>query len=307
MVGGQGSKLARAIAVTHGLRPAKITELRGMGSVNHVFIVDTDTSRCVIRFAIDPLRQNDFQVESWALAQAAMHGIPSPGVVAEGLHREVPYLVQTFVDGVSGTERRSPNLWRTLGEYARTVHAIPVSADAPEGLFSRFGRNLPAAWEAHLGYNLDQLVPADPLISLGAYRSHEQPRLRDAIPQLRSTEWKFGLNHGDLSPRNLLVPPRDKPVLIDWGSACAGPVPFNDLLPLAKAHQIEDNPSARDLDAFADGYGISLEVGDTLEHLLLLSALDLVRWAIEQRPDLVSEVVASARRVFAQQKQVGTS
>lgn len=46
----------------------------------------------------------------------------------------------------------------------------------------------------------------------------------------------------------------------------------------------------------AVGLGVRLdEIRITLERLLLLDALDLVRWAIDQRPDRLPDSVISAR------------
>jgi Ser/Thr protein kinase RdoA (MazF antagonist) len=293
---GRDAQLAAAIAEVHGLHAPSVTPIVGEGSVNHVFVVRSGEGALVVRFAIDSARQDSIDVEAWALTQATAHGIPSPSVVATGHVSGVPYLVQAFVEGVSGTERRSLQQWRTLGEYASMVHAIPVTAEAPDALFSRFGRDLPQAWQAHLQYNMDQLVETDPLITLGVYEIGQQSTLRARIINLQATHWTFGLNHGDLSMRNLLVPEYGDPVLIDWGSARAGPSPFLDFMNLRTAHCQQDDPSDQELRAFADGYGVSLErIEETLEDLAVLEALDLVRWAIDQRPDLLEQVVESAR------------
>lgn len=222
-------------------------------------------------------------------------------MVARGSLRGAPYLVQDFVEGGPGQSHRSLELWRTIGGYARIVQEIPITTDAPEGLFSRFGRDLSAAWHADLGYNLDQLVADDPLLALGVYRAEEQARLRARLRRLRDVAVGFGLSHGDLHPRNVIVPRAGPPVLIDWGSASAGPVPYGDLRPLLEEHRAAGDPSAAELQAFADGLGGSLEdLSETLEDMIVLRALDLVRWAIDRRPDRLDDVVASSRAALRQ-------
>lgn len=294
------AKLAAAIGELHGLYAPSITPIVGAGSANHVFVVRSGEETLVVRFAIDDARQDSVDVEAWALTQAARHGIPSPTVVATGSLSGVPYLVQTFVEGVSGTERRTPQLWRTLGEYASRLHEIPVTEDAPDALFSRFGRDLPQAWRAHVQYNLNQLVKTDPLIALGVYDIGQQSSLRARISNLEATDFTFGLNHGDLAISNLLVPEHGAPVLIDWGSARTGPSPFLDFLGLLTAHRLQGDPSDQEFLAFADGYGVSLDrILETLENLMTLDALDLVRWAIDQRPDLIAQIAESAREHVA--------
>ncbi len=289
-------RLAREIARRHGLAAEDISPIVGHGSVNHVWVTGAGAARAVIRFAIDPLRTNELAVEAWCLRKAATAGIPSPGVIAQGCLRDVPYLRQPFVQGAPGNERRSPELWRTLGRYARTVHSIAVTDDAPAALFSRFGRDLHEAWKAHLAYNVAQLTPADPLIALGVYSAGKQEWLRAALTELNDADLAFGLCHGDLSLRNLLVRDTCDPVLIDWGSASAGLLPFGDLLPAVRAHRLIDDPSSAELEALAVGLGVRLEERwNTLECLLLLDALDVVRWAIDQRPDRLQDTIAAAR------------
>jgi aminoglycoside phosphotransferase (APT) family kinase protein len=292
--------LASRIAASHGLPAAPVVELSGRGSVNHVFVVGDGDDRCVIRFPIDPLRGNEFVTEAWCLELASSQGIPSPETLASGSFSGIPYAVQRFVPHVARDRVSRPHLWRTLGRYARLINGLPVADDAPAGLFSRFGRDLPAAWRAHLAYNLEELTSGDPLLSLGVYPKEEQPRLRSMIAVLAGTPMRFGISHGDLAARNVLVSPDGALVLIDWGSATCGPVPYTDLLTLHRNHDQDEDPSTDDLTAFGAGYGVDLrEIGPTLEAVRRLAALDLVRWAAERRPDRLPELVQSARRELA--------
>jgi Ser/Thr protein kinase RdoA (MazF antagonist) len=292
--------LASRIAAHHGLAAEPVAELTGLGSVNRVFTVGLGNDRCVIRFAIDPLRSNEFMTEAWCLELVASHGIPSPVTLASGTLHGVPYAVQRFVPHVARDRVSRRQLWETLGGYARRINELPVPDDAPAGLFTRFGRDLSAAWRAHLAYNLAELTRGDPLIALGVYPREEQPRLRDTILGLAETCMRFGLSHGDLAARNVLVGLDRAPVLMDWGSATCGPVPYTDLLILYRDHEQDDDPSADDLAAFGAGYGVDLgEIGPTVDAVRRLSAVDLVRWAAEHRRDRLPALVDSARRELA--------
>jgi aminoglycoside phosphotransferase (APT) family kinase protein len=289
------AELARTIAESAGLRPARIEPILHRGSVNHVFDVHGHGGRYVVRFAIDPLRENSYEVEAWCVPRAAAQGVPGPEVVAHGVESGVPYLVETFVDGTPG-HTGGLDGWRTLGSYARRVHRIALTADAPSGLFSRFGRDLPRAWRSHLDYNLKSLEPDDPLIDLGVYRREQQPALREVLARLGEQAMSFGLSHGDLSLRNLLLPATGPPVLLDWDTAAAGPTPDGDLLSLLRMHQTEGDPDHPALQAFAEGYGLDLAaVLPRLTDQLVLGHLDLVRWAQDQRPDLLDQTVITSR------------
>ena len=292
--------LARRIAVAHGLPAQPMAELTGRGSVNHVFVAGRPGERWVIRFAVDPQRADEFATETWCLRQAAAAGIPSPTAVADGVLDGVRYGIQSFVEHVGGDAAPVRDLWETLGRSARRINELPLGADAPAGLFSRFGRDLAAAWRAHLGYHLAELTHEDRLLALGVYPLAEQQRLREVVLALAETPVTFGLSHGDLAARNVLVRRDGALVLLDWGSASCGPVPYTDLLTLHRHHDQDDDPSATDLDAFGRGYGFHPgEFEPTLAAIRRLSALDLVRWAAERRPDRLPEVVDRARNELA--------
>ncbi len=289
--------LASRIAATHGLTVESIEELRGLGSVNHTFIVGRGKERCVIRFAVDPLRDDELATEAWCLHLASSQGIASPEVLAYGRVDGIPYLVQRFIEHVARNTVSRRYMWETLGTYARRINEFPLAANAPEQLFSRFGRDLSAAWQAHLAYNLTQLVSEDPLSALDVYPAEKRPGLRDMIVRLADTKMSFGLSHGDLASGNVLVRPDGALVLIDWGAATCGPIPYTDLLILERNHASDDDPSIQDLAAYAVGYDLDLgRIGPTLDAIRKLTALDLVRWVLDRRPDQLTQYVEWARQ-----------
>lgn len=103
---------------------------------------------------------------------------------------------------------------------------------------------------------------------------------------------RFGLCHGDLTSRNLIASDPGPIVLVDWGSASFGPVPWTDLLVIDRdAAQTGSAATAR-LDAFMHAAGVNREAAwPTFEKLRQLARLDLVRWAAEKRPDRLSSAV----------------
>ena len=286
------------IAERHSLPRAPIVPLRGLGSVNHVFTLGTDTDRYVVRVPIDPLRQDEFVVEQWCLEQAAQHRIPTPAFVGRGEVSGTPYIVLTHVDASPVGERGDLAAWETLGRYGRLAHEFDWT-NGPDQLFTRFGRDPEVAWREHLLYNAAQLTNADPLIELGVYRDSEQPRLRDVVDDLLQRDLAYGLRHGDLAPRNLLRPANGSPVLLDWGQASVGPVPHGDLLGAFTSHAVQGQPTAAELDTFSGALGEPIAaLLDTLEGLMVLEALDRVRWALDKRPDRVTHLVNDARRTL---------
>ncbi len=295
--------LARRIAAHHGADPASVSPLPGPARVNHAYAAVLGRDRVVLRFAQDPARADEFEVEQWCQAEARAAGVAVAAPIAHGVLAGVPYSVQEFVPGAPGTELPPADAWERLGRFAAAVSAVVPGEDAPGGLFTRFGRALPAAWQAHLEYNREALGGEDPLVALGVYSAEQAPALVVAIDGLRDERLSFGLAHGDLAPRNMIVRDDGEAVLIDWGGASAGPAPWTDLEMVYRWH-LADRPegfdvpvTAEDVSAFARGCGVDLAAAvPLLEALVLLHSLDLARWAMDLRPDLLPLHVAGATR-----------
>lgn len=281
----RGIEVARAVAARHGLDgPFRVVEKRG--AVNHVVVVGSGVDRFVVRCALDPEPDDEYATEGWCSRRASEYGIRTPEVVADGVIDGIAYGVQRFVDGVGGDVLADPELWSVLGRAGFAINQIGPDPSAPDRLFTRFGRDLPGAWDAHLAYHVDQLDTHDPLLRDGVYSARRQRLLRDTVTALEDHPMRFGLSHGDLTTRNLLVPQDDDPVLIDWGSASFGPVPWTDLLVLERNARDDGHPSRAELAACADALGVDLtEQRDVFATLWQLHLIDLVRWATERRPD----------------------
>nr|WP_231747796.1 aminoglycoside phosphotransferase family protein [Auraticoccus cholistanensis] len=279
------------IARLHGADVRGTTVLAGV--VNRVVRVVGDGTDWVVRFPADRRRPDEFPAETWAISRAAAVGIPSPGVVACGRLDELPYLVLEHVEAAAEPVRRP---WCWLGRYAATIATVPVDATAPDSLFSRFGRDLPAAWRQHLEYNIEALGDDDPLAGT-VYRPEDAPQLRAELKALRAERFRFGLAHADLAPRNLVSRGADEaPVLIDWGNVTTGPAPWTEL---HRVHQmaVDGAITPADFCDFAEGVDVDLVTArPLLERLSVLSHLDLVRWARDQRPELTPTYEDAARR-----------
>ena len=288
--------MAARIAAEVGFPAAQIREIEGLGAVNRVFVAKASSGSCVVRFNRDPLDNDDFAKEEFCLGFARRIGIPSPHVIARGELQDIPYLVQSFIAGESGEYGRSPELWRQLGHYAAVLASEPVPKEAHGSLFPRFGRDPAENWRLHVQYNLDELTPQDRLIELGAYDLAHQDHLRTVFEALGKRTFRFGLNHGDLVPKNTVVQPDGTVVLLDWGSASVGLSPETAFLRLRNPAPTEQPFSEDEIAWFAEGYGVDAgAVSANLQDVELLGAIDLVRWAIGHRPDRLEEIVAKAR------------
>lgn len=271
--------------------------ITGRGSVNLVYCVATPSQQVVVRMREAGDVRVEFGKEAWCYQRAGEAGIPGPRVLDVGEDDAGESLVLARVDGASGEDVPDAlSVWRTLGGYARRIHAIPVSGFGnlvSDPGADTFGNGHAPSWEAQVAYNQAQLGLEDALIALGVYDAGEIEAIQAAFAELAGCRFRFGLNHGDLSPRNVIVSPGGETFLLDWGCAHVHAVPHSDLLTLPDWQSPDDPTTA----AFLAGYGLSRAEYEALlpdlKRLSLLRAFDVTRWAIDQRP---ADVEAYAER-----------
>ena len=291
------AELAARVVSLHGGQADAVVALTGV--VNRVFRVSGPHTDWIVRFAVDDQRPDEFPTEMWAARHASDSGVPAPELVAYGHLDARPYLVVEHVEAYRDPD--PDQAWRWLGRYAARLARVPLD-EAPEQVFSRFGRDLPLAWRAHLTYNLDALSGWDPLLEDGVYQAGDRDRLRASIERLMEADFSFGLAHGDLAPRNLVLQrPPLPPVLLDWGTATTGPAPWTDLQRVYAWTTYDRTVTGSALAQFAEACGLSLDEPTTavLEQMSAVRFLDLARWARERRPDLYQEYRRSGRRGLA--------
>ena len=271
----------------------------GKGSVNAIFQVETATQKVIIRLQRGEDARTEYRKEQWCSEQAREAGVPTPKVLTVGGEGEVAFTIQEFVPGVSGAECSDDmTLATTLGKYARIIHVLPVSGfgniltDTTTGSFGGSGGS---TWQSWVGNNLQALTVRDPLLSLGVYAEAERERIAAIFERLRERDFRFGLCHGDLSARNVIVLADGGFVLLDWGCAEVHIVPHYDFREVIRENAT-DSPFVR---AFCQGYGLdATDFGVILQEmrwLELLKTFDLVRWAIDCKPTELPRCAADAK------------
>ncbi len=301
----EASALAARIAATYlPESPFVITPIKGRGSVNQVFLVAARAAQVVVRMNDEAGTFEQYRKEAWCIAQAAARGVPGPKVLTVGSAARYAYMVQTFVAGANGADEHgaTERIWYSLGEYARLIHALEVRG---LGLtLTEFTQgDARTDWLRYVDYNIASLTAADELIKLGVLTWPEAQTVRQLFIELREREFKFGLNHGDLSLKNTVSAASGAITLLDWGSARADIVPHADLIQLLRMQLLENEPAAASLRAFLAGYGLTpaefARMRPELDGLLLLRACDTLRWAIERRPERSADLAAQAKLIVA--------
>lgn len=279
---------------------AEVTPLVGRGSVNKVFVVEAASNKVVVRMSDRGEALDEYRKEAWCIGQAAARGVPVPSVIGLGRREGRAYIVETYVAGDEGRDSPEPrsHIWRQLGRYAGLVHSIRVPGFGLK-LSEMTRGDARESWRRHLEYNIGSLTEDDPLLGLKVMTPPESKIIRGIFAGLRGREFNFGLNHGDISLKNVIVGAGGRVTLLDWGSAEAAAVPHHDLIEMLKMNMREGDPGDEDILAFIDGYGIShaeLErMMPELESLLLLRAFDKLRWALEWNVGALDKFVRHAR------------
>jgi thiamine kinase-like enzyme len=132
-------------------------------------------------------------------------------------------------------------------------------------------------------------------LRLSVYLPSQADALIARFTRLRSKPMLFGLCHGDMAMRNLLLDAYGNSWLIDWGCAEIGPQPYVDAVEVLRHHYAEQDPDRSGLNTFLDGVGLELDAD--LTSMLLLKRMHLVRWAIDRCHERVDDLAKEAARV----------
>jgi aminoglycoside phosphotransferase (APT) family kinase protein len=282
----------------------RVVPIPGRGSVNKVFIVEATNTKLVVRMGDNNESLEEYTKEVWCIAKAAVRGIPVAPVLEVGVFEERGFMIQAYLAGKEGRDSLLPrsHIWRQLGKYAKLIHSIEVAgfgmklSDLTQG-------DAQASWLDYLNYNCESLNENDELIKLKVVTPSQSRVIRAIFEDLKEEVFIFGLNHGDLSLKNVIVDESGKASLLDWGSAEASIVPHHDLIQMLKMNMLENDPDTQDIQSFLAGYGISQfefeQMMPTLESLLLLRAFDKLRWAIDWGIEDLAGFMTHARQAVA--------
>ncbi len=278
----------------------KVLPIIDKGFVNQVFLVETENSRFIFRMKDDD-SIDEYEKEAWASNQAQVKGVPVPSILKIGVFEGKAYSIQTFIEGLEGRNLSGnrKRIWKKLGEYTQKIHQIKVAGFGLK-LRDMIQGNAESSWFEYLNYNLASLNKGDKLRKLGVINEVSSERIRESFEKLKNLKLKFGLNHGDLSFKNIIVTESETVYLIDWGSSEASIVPHHDLIQLLKMNLLENDPNDDEFKAFLAGYGISKDEFEKLlpdlKGLLLLRAFDKLRWAIDREVTNLEDYIFQAKK-----------
>jgi tRNA A-37 threonylcarbamoyl transferase component Bud32 len=287
----------------------RVQPILGRGIVNWAIHVEAGDVSVVVRLAragSDETALRDYQKEAWCLEKARQIGLPGPRALSTGDHDGRAYIVLTYVPGESGVgvPMNVLGVWKELGGYAARIRQIPVSgfgnvlADSEAG---RFEDSFHTSWRDQIEYNIDRLVPDDPLIRLGVYDRSQQDDVRTHFKEMLLEEWSFALSHGDLVPANTIIDGAGDVHLMDWGSAAVDVWPEGVVANTRRLlYSGKSTPAAAGW--FLDGMELtdsqSARFRTRVERVMLLKAFDLTRWALDNDEPRLEDIAADAGHVW---------
>lgn len=281
--------LAEIISQCLSLDLLNYQKIEGQGTVNEVYKVKTIKDNYIIRLNENSEKfKTEYKKEKWCMCQASKAGILSPEVIGSGEHAGYAFIIMNYVEGQPGIQCKLVErfqLWKKIGEYASLISSIKASP---------FGDKIPSKRGTHpytgflkqIKYNHDQLGANDSLLLQGVIGNADQKRLKAILREIGEYHFEFGLVHGDLSLRNIIVN-EDEITLLDWGTAEINVVPHTELLQILSNNEITEG----EMVLFLKGTGIEhAEYKLMLPVILklnLLKRLDNYRWACDHTvPDI---------------------
>ena len=286
-----------------GKNVISLDEILGKGSVNRVFtVITSDNTKYIIRMRDNLSALAEYEKERWCIERAISSGIISPKVYAVGSYDKVPYIIESYVEGINGFDAKEIQLelWKKIGEYAKKINSIEAKGFGLDFKNGKFYNDFTPNWNAYVQYNISCLKSDDKFIDFGVYDIFNRNFIKNVFCELLNKNFDFGLCHGDLSPRNVIVNLQGV-CLIDWGCALINIYPHYNITTLLKGQIMKDIPNDNQINYFFDGYGISEEEYKIMKRdiyaILLIDAYDKLRWAIDKSPDDINEYSEYARIV----------
>ena len=253
-----------------------INEIKGLGAVNKIFDIKGISNSYILRLNEEADKNIEYQKEKWCLDKVLSVGIPTAKVINIGFDFGIPYMIQEKINGINGqfcspTEKQT--IWKTLGKYAKKYHQIKRIENKTVAQ-NEFHKN----WKSRLEYNIKELNQEDSLLQNNILTSQEQQQSRRGLKKLINKEFKVGLVHGDLCPRNVIWS-KDGIYLLDWGTAEINVVPHIEIGILLMSGEAKEEAFKH----FLEGLEISQKeygnIQKEIETLNYLHRLDKYRWA----------------------------
>jgi len=288
-------RIIQQIISAFGEEIYSIKEIIGLGSVNRIFDIKSKNKNYIIRLNEESQKEIEYKKEKWCIEKVSSIGIPSPKILKLGFKDGISYMIQEKIHGKNGkncTSKEKEKIWNLLGVYASKFHQIKriENKEVEEQEFHD-------SWKSRLKYNLEQLNKEDSLLKNGILNPDEHSRAKEELSKLIGKEFKTGLIHGDLCPKNVIWSKKSV-YLLDWGTASINIIPHHELGLVMTSGEA----NIEEIEFFKKGYGISnknyQQIANEIRIINFLHRLDIYRWAKDYAIEEIEEYENKIRETY---------
>jgi thiamine kinase-like enzyme len=204
------------------------------------------------------------------------------------------YMLEEYIPGTPGglSQLESLPLWKQLGRCAAEFNSLAISGygedlDLTTGQFT-------SSWQETLEKNLTHIFRDDYWETSTAFTASEVAALKQKLAELQHLTGPSGLVHIDIGPKNCIIEPTGRLALIDWEMAEGGITPYTQLASVAGWWGTSSDIYRSFHQGYTDRAGPLPDTTQAVKQLALLNALNSVRWAQDNYPNLVEEYTRSA-------------
>ena len=285
-----------------GLELLDAKKIEVVGTINKLYKVSTSDESYIIRINENSAKfKNEYKKEKWCINEITKLGIESPQVIQVGEKSGYAYMVMNSVEGHSGLQSigfQRINLWNRIGHYTSQFNSI---CGQPFGDMLPFSTYTPpyTGFLNQIKFNYNKLNSNDPLLLHGHLSTMDHKKIKSVLREISEHHFQFGLVHGDLSLRNIIVT-NDKVTLLNWEFAEINVVPHTEFLQLLHNNEITEG----EMVYFLKGLGIEQEEYEEMLPMILklnlLKRLDKYRWAEKNMVQYLGTYVQPIKHALGQ-------
>jgi len=259
--------------------PESLEQIVDKGKVNQVFKVLINGQHYIFRLNKKEYLPT-YQKEFFCIKKAREAAIKTSDVHYVGAEGAYSYMILNYITGINGVdlpEEKHGEVYKTLGSYAKAFNQMEVGG---------FGRDVKDEqigffkdWDSFYQETMDGLFGTTILIDKGVVTVEQSEKITKRLSEMK--QWKVTpmLCHGNLHITNTIITDDGDVYVIDWGNGAGHMAPHVDL---ADVIAWKDR---RHLNNFLEGYGMSMEEFNKIEHdvnnLLIIQLLNVITYAFE--------------------------
>ena len=277
-----------------------IKPILSKGSVNDVYICDTEHWKRLLRINTISYKEGEFEREALCISKAKEAGIKVPEVLTVWMKWETRYMIYDYISWKDWNESDADKvkLRRVLWEYAKKLHSITI-----EWYWSTIWEPSIRWWDDYVHYNIVSLGEWDELRRLWVLTDEASDVVKNLFSKMLWRNFSTGIIHNDISLKNIIVSDDWECTLIDWWSAEINIVPYMEFIEIIERHLDVNSPNDEELSAFIGWYGLTNDGFNTMQEDLiicsLLNSFDKLRWAIDKNPEQIEEFTLRAKEKLA--------